>query len=560
MNPSNPQRQRKPRPIKGEQSSLPEIERFEQLDLIEALQRAVREEGYTRPTPIQGRSIPHVLQGRDLLGVAQTGTGKTAAFSLPVLQGLKERAQRRKARCARSLILTPTRELAIQVAESFKTYGRFLKLSTVVIFGGVGQNPQVQAMRPGCDVLVATPGRLLDLMNQGHIRLDQVEVFILDEADRMLDMGFIHDVRKVLTVLPRERQSLFFSATMPKAVANLARQILRNPLRVDVDPERPTVEAIEQGIIFAEKAEKRHILRRLLTTNTNIKRALVFTRTKHGANRVVKQLGDAVIAEAIHGNKSQSARQRALGNFKTGQTRVLVATDIAARGIDVEGVTHVFNYDLPNEPESYVHRIGRTARAGASGHAISLCQPDERPYLKAIERLISRRIPKISEESLLQTQPFSSPQSERIILPRIPKISEESVLQVQPLTSPLSPSQELRATVKRRLKERRQVRSNKMSKKLFVGGLAWATDDNGLHTAFEQFGEVIDAKVITDRETGRSRGFGFVTFEDDADADRAIEEMNGSQLDGRSLNVNEARDRGPRGGGGGGGGRGGRRW
>ena len=374
---------------------------FADLHLHPAIQTAVEQEGYTSPTPIQAQAIPHTLEGRDILGVAQTGTGKTAAFALPILHRLTLANQPSPQR-ARVLILTPTRELAIQIDESFATYGKGLDSSHTVIFGGVGQNPQVRKMSRGVDVLVATPGRLLDLMGQGHIRLDEVGIFVLDEADRMLDMGFIHDVRRVVKELPERRQTLLFSATMPDAIAELSQRILHDPIRVEVTPASTTVERIEQSVLLVEKSDKTKLLADVLAA-PDIQRALVFTRTKHGANRVVKKLGQVEVkAEAIHGNKSQTARQRALQNFKDGRIRVLVATDIAARGIDVEGISHVINYDLPNIPESYVHRIGRTARAGAGGMAISFCDVDERAYLRDIERLIKQRV------EIVEGHPFES--------------------------------------------------------------------------------------------------------------------------------------------------------
>tara|TARA_Y100001968_G_scaffold297072_1_gene305737 strand:- start:1841 stop:3076 length:1236 start_codon:yes stop_codon:yes gene_type:complete len=374
---------------------------FKDLQLHPAIQAAVEQEGYTQPTPIQAQAIPHALAGRDILGVAQTGTGKTAAFALPILHRLTC-ANRPSPRRTRVLILTPTRELAIQIDDSFATYGKKLGCSHTVVFGGVGQSPQVRKMSRGCDVLVATPGRLLDLMGQGHICLDQVGIFVLDEADRMLDMGFIHDVRRVIKELPERRQTLLFSATMPAAISELSKRILNKPVRVEVTPASTTVERIEQSVLFVEKRDKTRLLADVLAV-PEIERALVFTRTKRGANRVVQKLERAkVIAEAIHGNKSQSARQRALQNFKDGRTRVLVATDIAARGIDVEGISHVINYDLPNIPESYVHRIGRTARAGAGGRAISFCDVDERAYLRDIERLIRQRV------EIVRGHPFES--------------------------------------------------------------------------------------------------------------------------------------------------------
>ncbi len=371
---------------------------FQQLSLIEPLKRALGEEGYAVPTPIQAQAIPHLLAGRDLLGIAQTGTGKTAAFALPILQRLaaardgtgKVALERQTARC---LVLTPTRELAIQICDSFRAYGRHLGLRSTVIFGGVGQNPQVAAMARGVHILVATPGRLLDLIGQGHVKLDRVEVAVLDEADRMLDMGFIHDVKKIVARLPKQRQTLLFSATMPADITRLAAGILRDPARVEVTPAASTVERAEQRVMFVERGDKRDLLCAMLKDRA-LARVLVFTRTKHGANKVAEQLGRAGYrADAIHGNKSQGARQRALEGFRAGHVRVLVATDIAARGIDIEGITHVVNYELPNVPETYVHRIGRTARAGAAGAAISLCDGEERAYLRDIERLIGRKVP-----------------------------------------------------------------------------------------------------------------------------------------------------------------------
>jgi ATP-dependent RNA helicase RhlE len=370
---------------------------FSELELIEPLQRAIRAKNYTTPTSIQVKAIPHLLKGRDLLGTAQTGTGKTAAFALPILQRLAGAARPAGSRACRALVVTPTRELAAQIEASFADYGRYLRLSRAVIFGGVGQGPQVKVLARGVDILIATPGRLLDLMNQGFVRLDRLEVFVLDEADRMLDMGFIHDVRKIVKALPGQRQSLFFSATMPAEVAKLADGLLTDPVRVAVHPVASTAERIEQRVMFVEKADKRPLLSEVLK-DPGIDRALIFARTKHGANRIAEQLArSGVQADAIHGNKSQTARTRALERFRTGAGRILVATDIAARGIDVEGISHVINYDLPNVPESYIHRIGRTARAGRSGIAISFCDAEERAYLRDIESLIKTRIPVVSD-------------------------------------------------------------------------------------------------------------------------------------------------------------------
>ena len=370
---------------------------FENLRLIEPLLRAVRSEGYVHPTAIQAQAIPHVLAGHDLLGCAQTGTGKTAAFALPILQRLAASPRPAGPRPIRVLVLSPTRELAAQIGESFATYGQHTGLTHTVLFGGVGQKPQEDALRRGLDILVATPGRLLDLMNQGYVRFDKLEILVLDEADRMLDMGFLPDVRRVVSALPKKRQTLLFSATMPEPIRELANTMLHNPVSVAVTPISSTAEKIEQSVYFVEKSHKRALLEHVLR-DAAIARVLVFTRTKHGANRVTDWLRRANIgAEAIHGNKAQNARIRALDNFRTGTSRVLVATDIAARGIDVEGITHVINFDLPNIAESYVHRIGRTARAGASGQAISFCDSEERKYLRDIEKLIAQRIPVIAD-------------------------------------------------------------------------------------------------------------------------------------------------------------------
>jgi ATP-dependent RNA helicase RhlE len=365
---------------------------FADLGLIDPLQRALVAEGYLNPTPIQAQAIPHLLAGRDVLGCAQTGTGKTAAFALPILDRFERSPRVAGRRGPRALILTPTRELALQIAEGFAAYGRHVKPTRAVIFGGVGQGPQVDALRRNADIVVATPGRLLDLMNQGHARFDALEVLVLDEADRMLDMGFIDPIRRIIAALPRKRQNLMFSATMPPDIARLADNILVNPIKVAVAPVATTAEKVTQWVLFVGQTDKRTLLGEVLRDPT-MTRVLVFTRTKHGANRLSQQLDKSGIrSEAIHGNKSQGARQRALDAFKAGRVRVLVATDIAARGIDVDGVSHVINFDLPNEPESYVHRIGRTARAGASGVALSFCSSDERGFLRDIERLTRQPI------------------------------------------------------------------------------------------------------------------------------------------------------------------------
>jgi ATP-dependent RNA helicase RhlE len=370
---------------------------FAALGLAESILRALAAEGYAEPTPIQARAVPPIREGRDLLGCAQTGTGKTAAFALPILHRLSQSSGGGRRRGPRALVLVPTRELALQVAESFATYGRNLRLGRAVIFGGVGQGPQVAALRGGAEIAVATPGRLLDLMDQGHVFLQDVETLVLDEADRMLDMGFIKPIRQILAKLPARRQNLLFSATMPPDIAELADQILRDPVKVAVNPVASTVPAISQWVLFVERENKRALLREVLR-DPKMTRVLVFTRTKHGANRVARDLaGGQVSAEAIHGNKSQGARQKALGAFRSGRIRVLVATDIAARGIDVDGVSHVINFELPNEPESYVHRIGRTARAGAGGVALSFCDRDERGNLRDIERLTRSRLAVVTD-------------------------------------------------------------------------------------------------------------------------------------------------------------------
>lgn len=388
---------------------------FDQLQLIEPILRAVQDEGYTTPTPIQAQAIPHVLNGQDLLGCAQTGTGKTAAFAIPIIQLLTENKPANPRITVRTLILTPTRELAIQIGDSFKAYGRYTNLHSTVIFGGVNQNPQVAALKRGVDVLIATPGRLLDLMNQGHVSLRNVEIFVLDEADRMLDMGFIHDVKKVLAVLPKKRQSLFFSATMPLEIVHLSSQILTSPVKVEVTPVSSTAETIRQFLYYVDKGNKPDLLVHLLR-DENIKTALVFSRTKHGADKLSRFLAKHKIkAEAIHGNKTQNARQSALANFKSGRTRVLVATDIAARGIDIDDLQYVINFDIPNEEETYVHRIGRTGRAGASGTSFSFCDATEIPYIKGIEKLIKKRIPVVDAHPypLVDIHAVRPPQGQR---------------------------------------------------------------------------------------------------------------------------------------------------
>ncbi len=371
---------------------------FNDLNLIDPILRALQEEGYTHPTPIQQQAIPPLLEGNDLLGCAQTGTGKTAAFAIPIIQRLyNEREETRSRKLISTLILTPTRELAIQIGESFAAYGRYTGLKHTVIFGGVSQHAQTNALKYGIDILIATPGRLLDLMNQGFVDLNHIKLFVLDEADRMLDMGFVHDVKKVLAKLPRKKQSLFFSATMPPVIVQLADSILNKPVKVEVTPVSSTADTVEQAIYFVDKGNKKNLLIHLLKDG-NMKRVLVFARTKHGSDRIVRDLvKQGFKAAAIHGDKSQNARQHALADFKAGKLRTLIATDIAARGIDIDSLSHVINYELPNVPETYVHRIGRTGRAGASGLAYSFCDAEEKAYLKDIEKIIGKKIPVIDE-------------------------------------------------------------------------------------------------------------------------------------------------------------------
>jgi superfamily II DNA/RNA helicase len=382
-----------PRPVRLALWKAPLLNSFNEFGLTEPILRALVQEKYVTPTPIQAQTIPSALSGRDIVGIAQTGTGKTAAFALPILHQLAASPRRPERKTCRVLVLSPTRELSSQILDSFNAYGRHLGVTTTLAIGGVPMGRQVRALLNGVDVLVATPGRLLDLVQSNALRLNQVGFLVLDEADRMLDMGFIHDIRKIVAKIPTERQTLFFSATMPQQIAELARQMLRDPVKVAVTPAATTVETVTQRVIHVDRAGKAAMLADLLRSET-IDRSLVFTRTKHGADKVVRGLvKSGIAAQAIHGNKSQNQRERVLADFRAGKIRTLVATDIAARGIDVDGISHVINYDLPNEPESYVHRIGRTARAGASGIAISLCDRDETPYLRAIEKLIRLTIP-----------------------------------------------------------------------------------------------------------------------------------------------------------------------
>ncbi len=387
--------------------------KFENLNLIEPILKALKDEGYIKPSPIQERAIPPVLQGRDLLGCAQTGTGKTAAFAIPIIQKIHEQKNKGSRRQIQSLILTPTRELAVQIADSFLSYGKYTKLKYYAIYGGVSQNPQAEALRRGIDVLIATPGRLNDLINQRLVNLENIKVFVLDEADRMLDMGFIHDVKKIISCIPKQRQTLFFSATMPREITDLVNSILVDPVKVEVTPISSTVDIIKQSVYFTDKVNKNKLLLHLLE-NEDISSALVFTRTKHEADKIVKFLASANIkSQAIHGDKSQNARQTALNNFKSGEIKVLIATDIAARGIDIDELSHVINYNLPNIPETYVHRIGRTGRAGLGGTAISFCEYEEKPYLKDIQKLIKKTIKIVENNPYPMMINYVLPKAER---------------------------------------------------------------------------------------------------------------------------------------------------
>lgn len=375
--------------------------RFEELNIIAPILRALKEENYTEPTSIQEQAIPLLLDKNDIMASAQTGTGKTAAFAIPILQHLENENSNSKK--IKALVLTPTRELAIQIGESFSTYGKYTSIKNTVIFGGVNQNKQTNAIKNGVDVLIATPGRLLDLMNQGFINLKDIQYFVLDEADRMLDMGFIHDIRKVIAVLPQKRQSLFFSATMPDAIVELSRKILNQPKKIAVTPVSSTAETIQQYLYYTNKSSKKDLLLHILK-NPKMDQVLLFDRTKHGADRIVKELKKKNIsAAAIHGDKAQNQRQKALTQFKEKEIRVLVATDIAARGIDIDKLQYVINYDIPNIAETYVHRIGRSGRAGEEGVSISLCEPEENAYLKDIEKLIKQKIPVVKENPFPQT-------------------------------------------------------------------------------------------------------------------------------------------------------------
>ncbi len=413
---------------------------FKELDLLPEILKAVEEMGYEKPTPIQKRAIPEAIKGRDVLGCAQTGTGKTAAFSIPILQQIHENRPEKGRKPIRSLILTPTRELAAQIGDNIKAYGKYLPSQYAVIFGGVNQNPQVRRLKAGVDILVATPGRLLDLMNQGHISLKHVEFFVLDEADRMLDMGFIHDINKILPKLPPKKQTMFFSATMPPAIVKMTRTLLHDPVSITVDVVSSAATTVTQEAYHVLKPDKKKLLLHLLK-NPEIDQALVFSRTKRGADRLSKILSKAKISSgAIHGDKSQGQRERALKGFKDGSLRILVATDIAARGIDIDSLSFVINYDIPNEPETYVHRIGRTGRAGANGKSISLCDIDERPYVKSIEKLTGKKI------EFILDHPF--------------QITDEGIKDYKEMQASYAKQNEIQMQKRREAKKRRREQGN----------------------------------------------------------------------------------------------------
>lgn len=439
---------------------------FTDFGLIKPIKHALRDIDYSEPTPVQEQAIPPLLAGRDLLGCAQTGTGKTAAFALPIIQHLAKNQRRRERGIVRALIVTPTRELAAQIHENLIMYCKYLDVTSMVVYGGVGQNPQVKSLDRGVDILVATPGRLLDLIGQGYIKLQNVEIFVLDEADRMLDMGFVPDVRRILGFLPEKRQTMFLSATLPPKIVQLARSMVHDPVRVDVTPEKPVVEFIDQRLMMVEVKQKPTVLMNIIR-NDNVSRALVFTRTKHGANKLVKLLLRADIdAKGIHGNKSQTARQKALDDFKAGRIQVLVATDIAARGIDVEGISHVINYDIPNITETYIHRIGRTARAGLRGISISLCSPQEGEFIRDIEKLIRQPIPVVSAQPYLayvELKPRPLPQKSRNRKPgkqqgRKPQNQQSQKSQSQQSQKPGSPQGQ-----NRRRRSNRENQGNRSS-------------------------------------------------------------------------------------------------
>jgi ATP-dependent RNA helicase RhlE len=522
---------------------------FSDFDVDPALLRGISEMGFVEPTPIQIAALPPALAGSDILASAMTGSGKTAAFVLPILQRLLKPESRAD---TRALILTPTRELAAQVHDHLVVLGRHTQITATTVFGGVKPTAQVRALRSGVDVVVATPGRLLDHMSQPWFRIDRLEVLVLDEADRMLDMGFLPDVRRILARLPERRQTMLFSATMPRPIVELSRNLLVRPVRLDIERRSAPATGVRQAVLPVAERDKKKLLLEMLH-HGDVDTALVFTRTKHRANRLAKFLDSAGIrCDRIHGNRSQPQREAALAAFKMGRIQVLVATDIAARGIDVEALPHVINFDVPRQPEDYIHRVGRTARANTTGDALTFVAPDEERELQAIERVVGRRLERHQRANGEHSQGYalrpsvargpSTRQWPDAPQRRVTNVTNWPTIGVGP--EPGGPAaRSSTVTGARRISGHPEKKRMSMSKKLFVGSLSWNTNDHGLREAFAQHGEITEAKVITDRDSGRSRGFGFVTFADDEAAEKAIAALNQSELDGRTIKVDVAQDR-----------------
>jgi len=522
---------------------------FGDFELDPALLRGISDMGFVKPTPIQIAALPPALAGSDVLAAAMTGSGKTAAFVLPILQRLLKRDDQAG---IRALVLTPTRELAAQVHEHLVALGRHSRVSAATVFGGVKPAAQVRALRSGVDVVVATPGRLLDHMSQPWFRIDRLEVLVIDEADRMLDMGFLPDVRRILARLPKRRQTMLFSATMPRPIVELSRDLLVRPVRLDVERPAQPATGVRHAVMPVAEPDKKSLLLGMLQRG-DVGTALVFTRTKHRANRLAKFLAAAGIrCDRIHGNRSQPQREAALAAFKMGRIQILVATDIAARGIDVEALPHVINFDVPHQPDDYIHRVGRTARAEATGDALTFVAPEEEGDLMAIERAVGRRLDRrqhtpggLPQRPAGPAKVASSPalrQGRDKSLRRISSLTDWPTIGVGPEPGGLG-ARRSTVTGAGRDSGRPEEKRMSMSKKLFVGSLSWNTDDTRLREAFAQHGEVTEARVITDRDSGRSRGFGFVTFADDSAAEKAIAALNQHELDGRTIRVDVAQDK-----------------
>ena len=540
------------------ESTCPSLN-FSDFEIDAALVRGVADMGFSEPTPIQQAALPPALAGQDLLASAMTGSGKTAAFVLPILQRMMASRDRRG---VRALVVTPTRELASQIHEHLEALGRHVRVRSTTVFGGVKPAAQIQALRAGIEVVVATPGRLLDHMRQPWFRINELEILVLDEADRMLDMGFLPDVRRIIAQLPTRRQTMLFSATMPRPIVELSRGLLRSPARVDIERSTTAAAGVRHAMLPVPDREKKTLLLDLIQKG-DIRTALVFTRTKHRANRLTKFLdGAGVRCDRIHGNRSQPQREAALSAFKDGRIQILVATDIASRGIDVTALPHVVNFDVPGQPEDYIHRVGRTARARLTGDALTLVSPSEETALRAIERAMGERLHRWPGEGQGGQNDICGARDGG--LSRRRTLRGTSRLQTHEPYEPttgvgselgghLARSRTRMGAGRPQQDERSKDTRKSMSKKLFVGSLSWNTDDHGLREAFAQHGEVTEAKVITDRDTGRSRGFGFVTFADDGAAEKAIAALNQSELDGRTIRVDVAqeKERGGRGGGGG---------